>query len=95
MELLLPTLRADFAVYETYTYTAEEPLDCPILAFGGTQDTEVSRDELVAWRDQSRGPFRLKMFDGDHFLLHRARSILLAIICHELMGHPGLLSDGL
>lgn len=85
MELVLPTLRADFAVYETYTYTAEEPLDCPILAFGGMQDTEVSLDELVAWREQSRRTFRLKMFDGDHFFLHQARSSILEVICHALV----------
>src|SRR5262245_34574163 len=38
MQLLLPVLRADFAVCETYTYTEEPPLECPISVFGGLQD---------------------------------------------------------
>src|ERR1700674_5350722 len=33
MEIMLPLLRADFAVYETYSYSNETPLNCPISAF--------------------------------------------------------------
>ncbi len=33
MKLILPTLRADFAVIETYIYMNEPPLDCPIQHF--------------------------------------------------------------
>ena len=38
MQFFLPVLRADFAVCETYTYTAKTPLTCPISVFGGLQD---------------------------------------------------------
>ena len=39
MQFFLPVLRADFAVCETYTYTAKTPLTCPISVFeaAGTQ----------------------------------------------------------
>jgi len=50
MEIMLPVLRADFAVYETYLYSTEPPLNCPISAFGGLQDHEVSDSDLEAWR---------------------------------------------
>jgi medium-chain acyl-[acyl-carrier-protein] hydrolase len=46
MQLLLPVLRADFALLETYVYTPKPLLDYPISAFGGLQDREVSYDEL-------------------------------------------------
>ena len=35
VELMLPCLRADFTVFETYSYGDEAPLPCPITAFGG------------------------------------------------------------
>ena len=42
MKLLIPVLRADFAVNETYVYTEEEPFDLGISAFGGLGDKEVT-----------------------------------------------------
>src|SRR5208337_356763 len=42
MEIVLPLLRADFALYETYVYSPEAPLSCPISTFGGLQDRKVS-----------------------------------------------------
>jgi medium-chain acyl-[acyl-carrier-protein] hydrolase len=84
-QLLLPVLRADFALCETYTYSVEGPLDCPIAVFGGLQDERVSRPELVAWREHTRVAYTLRMFPGDHFYLHGGRSSLLDAISHDLM----------
>ena len=50
---MLSVLRANFAVYKTYSYTAEAPLDCPISVFGGLEDKRVSQDDLAAWRVQT------------------------------------------
>jgi medium-chain acyl-[acyl-carrier-protein] hydrolase len=84
MQLLLPTLRADFAVIETYAYTPETPFDCPITAFGGLQDREASCDELEAWREQTNASFVLQMFPGDHFFLHSAEPLLLQSVSQKL-----------
>src|SRR3712207_6021526 len=77
MELLLPTLRADFAVVETYAYTPEPPLDCPITAFGGLQDREVTCDELEAWRERTNASFVLEKLPGNQFFMRSAESLLL------------------
>jgi medium-chain acyl-[acyl-carrier-protein] hydrolase len=84
LALLLPALRADFAIYERYQYTPEAPLPCLISAFGGLRDLEVSRDDLAAWRDQTSGPFTLRMFPGDHFFPYSDRALLLRTIAREL-----------
>jgi medium-chain acyl-[acyl-carrier-protein] hydrolase len=84
MQLLLPSLRADFAVLETYVYTPERPLECPITTFGGLSDHEASRDELEAWRDQTSAAFSLEMFPGDHFFVHSAQPLLLQALSREL-----------
>lgn len=84
MALLLPVLRADFAINETYVYIPGTLLDCPISAFGGLQDSLVSRDGLAAWCDQTYSTFALRMFPGDHFFLHSARPPLLRAIVHDL-----------
>jgi medium-chain acyl-[acyl-carrier-protein] hydrolase len=84
MRLFLPTLRADFAVCETYTYTSDDPLASPISAFGGRQDAKVSHDALAGWRDQACSTFTLRMLPGNHFFLYSARALLLQAISQDL-----------
>ena len=74
MELLLPLLRSDIGLYETYVYNHEAPLDCPISAFGGLEDEEVSREELAGWYDQTQSRFNIQMFPGDQFFLNGKES---------------------
>ena len=86
MQIMLPVLRADFAVYETYAYSAEAPLNCPFSIFGGLEDRRVSRGELEAWRDQTSVSFSLRMFPGDHFFLNATQPLLLQVMSEELRG---------
>lgn len=83
MALLMPTLRADFAVIETYNYYNEPPLSCPITAFGGLEDTEASREDLAAWDSQTNNNFNLHMLPGNHFFINSARSQLLQLLYSE------------
>ncbi len=85
MELMLPLLRADFELNDTYQPIVHPPLECPVTAFGGVEDGEVARDELEAWRGVTAGPFRLRMFDGDHFYLHRHQSALRQAVSETLL----------
>ena len=87
LQLLIPFLRADFAMCETYLYTPGEPLTCPISVFGGLQDEEVSRDMLTAWHEQTRGSFKLRLFVGDHFFLHAARASLVQALLQDLFNY--------
>ena len=84
MKLMLPMLRADFATCETYIYSTEAPLDCPITAFGGEQDTHVSTEALSAWREQTQGLFTLSILPGDHFFLHSQQQLLLQTLSQDL-----------
>jgi medium-chain acyl-[acyl-carrier-protein] hydrolase len=80
LQHLLPALRADFALFETYRYQPEAPLPVPITVFGGRQDASVAPERLQAWERHTSGPFRLVMLPGDHFFPSTARPQLLAAI---------------
>jgi medium-chain acyl-[acyl-carrier-protein] hydrolase len=84
MELMLPILRADFRLFETYQYVRRAPLDCPISVFGGRHDPRTTRFHLNAWRVQTRSTFKLRLFPGDHFFLHTAQKDLLQAIAEDL-----------
>lgn len=86
MDLLLPSLRADFALFETYAYTAGSPLSCPISALGGRDDPTVEHAELEAWRAQTTGRFRLRIFPGNHFFVRSGRALVLEELRHTLIG---------
>jgi len=49
MELMLPLLRADFSLGDTYVFSERPPLSCPITVLGGLLDSHESRAELQAF----------------------------------------------
>jgi medium-chain acyl-[acyl-carrier-protein] hydrolase len=72
--IMLPVLRADLSVCETYVYEPGPPLDCPLFAFGGTDDARVPRRSLAAWAARTTGEFSLDLLPGGHFFLDTARA---------------------
>jgi medium-chain acyl-[acyl-carrier-protein] hydrolase len=88
-KFLLPIMRADFAVCETFHYTPEEPLACPITVFGGLQDNRVQQEALLAWREQTSSAFAQRMLPGGHFYFQQqqTRLQLLQAIAQDLARH--------
>jgi medium-chain acyl-[acyl-carrier-protein] hydrolase len=89
LQLLLPLLRADFALCDTYKYIHGIPLSVPISAFGGLHDPEVPLDGISAWRVQASGSeesknFRLRFFEGGHFFVHKQQDSLLQTLSQDL-----------
>jgi medium-chain acyl-[acyl-carrier-protein] hydrolase len=87
-EILLPVLRADFQVCETYEYLPEDPVRWPIYVFGGATDPEVPLADLDSWREQTLGEFRRKLYPGGHFFLHEHWPDMLDVVRFQL-GHLG------
>jgi medium-chain acyl-[acyl-carrier-protein] hydrolase len=85
-QLVLPTLRADFTVCETYRFGGGSPLGCPITAFGGLRD-RIARERLEAWREQTTSAFELRMFPGDHFFINTGLPSVLAVIAKDTYRH--------
>ena len=70
MELMLPILRADFTILETYRHQPDAPLDCPITGFWGTQDGIVTEADVTAWETHT-AQFVSEMVVGEHFFLQQ------------------------
>jgi surfactin synthase thioesterase subunit len=85
MKMLLPTIRADFTLAENYSYIEDDTLDCPLSVFGGLQDEEIKRDDLLAWRELTSGQSIMRTLPGDHFFLQSSQPLLLQAIQHDLM----------
>ena len=92
MQLVLPMLRADFSILETYSYRDEPPLACPLTIFGGSEDKDVRSESLSAWRGHTTAAFSLSILPGDHFFLHTSQATLLQTIARELRRFAGTFS---
>ncbi|HKS26462.1 MAG TPA: alpha/beta fold hydrolase [Pyrinomonadaceae bacterium] len=84
MGLMIPILRADFEICETYSYTPGPKLGCAITALGGAHDRDVPSSHLAGWRDHTDSIFSQYIFPGDHFFLHSAEKQLLHTLGQEL-----------
>lgn len=82
--MILRVMRADIAVNDAEDYVAEPPLDCPISAFGGIEDAMASRDEVAAWKAQTRGTFSMEMVPGGHFFFQTARQRFMSSLSEIL-----------
>lgn len=89
LQLVLPTLRADMALCDGYSYDAGDPLPCPITVFGGRDDRRVTRAQLTSWAVHTAGRFRVRFYPGDHFFLAGARSqVIRAMLADLALGRP-------
>jgi len=84
MQMIIPTIRADFEVCHTYQWIPEKPLSCRIVAYGGLGDEEEDKKKIEAWREVTTGPFSVRMFPGDHFFIHTSEALLLRALAKDL-----------
>ncbi|MFE8993732.1 thioesterase II family protein [Streptomyces collinus] len=78
--LLLPSLRGDFRLIESYRPVAPAPLRAPITAVGGVDDPGCSLADLLSWRPLTTSRYEHQVFPGDHFYLVPHEAELLAYL---------------
>jgi medium-chain acyl-[acyl-carrier-protein] hydrolase len=84
MEMVLPLLRADCEVADTYRLEPGERVSCPVSALGGLDDNEVGSEDIGAWREHTTGRFLQRMLPGDHFFIDSNSSDVLEAVAQDL-----------
>ena len=85
LSLLLPTLRADSQLYESYEYTDGAPLPCRLTALVGADD-DVPPLDLALWRELNTGPFRIRVIDGGADFVVKQRRQVAEVVRAGLAG---------
>jgi medium-chain acyl-[acyl-carrier-protein] hydrolase len=67
LEMIVPPVRADFSVKESYEYRPGPPLDVPVTVLASTDDPRAPYERQDRWRDQTTAAFRLHKLIGGHF----------------------------
>ena len=83
-DLVLPIVRADFQLVETYTYQEAAPLSCPITVLDGTADDKTNEADLQAWQQQTTHDLEMFAFPGDHFFLYDLQPRLISTVLYLL-----------
>jgi surfactin synthase thioesterase subunit len=85
MELILPTVRADFNLVSAYQYRPNQLLDIPIAVFAGRQDTDIKVEQVNDWRAETCGPVNITWYDGDHFFINSEWTKVVSDVNRELL----------
>ena len=86
LALLLPTLRADMSICDTYTFTQEPRLDCPISVLAGDGDANISPEQLEGWSELGEGAAEEHWFQGEHFFMREQLAGVHAVVASGLQG---------
>lgn len=86
LDTMLPVLRSDCTLVETYVSRPQPPLSCPVTVFGGLADKDVPPEDLRAWSQHTTGPVGIHLLPGDHFFVNSARPELLGLVASALGG---------
>jgi medium-chain acyl-[acyl-carrier-protein] hydrolase len=86
IDLMLPTIRADLAVVETYRYRPQPPLPVPIHVFRGIDDVQAHPEGSTGWAEQTSSSCTVTELDGGHFFVLEHVRRIVSLIEADLVG---------
>lgn len=82
---LLPMIRSDYKLHESYRYRGQKLNKIPVVAHAGKHDHEANAVLMQHWREATDGDFALKEFDGNHFFVQKLGEEYLAELIREIL----------
>ncbi|GAA2094634.1 alpha/beta fold hydrolase [Streptomyces albiaxialis] len=86
VELAAATLRADFAVAETYEAPPGRMLAAPLTVLPGLADSGVPPAAMRGWKERAGGGFTFRPIPGDHFFVHERTEEVVGLLRSALLG---------
>jgi pyochelin biosynthetic protein PchC len=83
--VVLPMLRDDYRLVETWRYRPGPPLSCPVTVLAGADDPETPLGQLDDWQHTAAGPVEVRVFaNGGHFYLVPHRDLVVREVVRRL-----------
>ncbi|MEU6756787.1 alpha/beta fold hydrolase [Streptomyces sp. NPDC046685] len=80
LQLVLPVLRADFELLETWSRPLPQPLPAPLTVMYGEDDRSVSTYQVDGWHAFGDGQVTMRPFSGGHFFIRSHAEEIAAFI---------------
>tara|TARA_R110002033_G_scaffold156232_1_gene192528 strand:+ start:1827 stop:2630 length:804 start_codon:yes stop_codon:yes gene_type:complete len=87
MSFLLPLLRADFQIAETYRYTGITNFPLEVHVLGGEDDVDVPVENLPLWGNFFNNNVKVHTFVGDHFFIESQQDAVVRLVKQLLQTH--------
>lgn len=84
-EMMLPAIRADYLVADTYRPAPDPIVGAPVVAYVGDQDPYVCIWQLHAWSEVTKSTFHSVIFPGNHFYLRSQETELVQDVSDRLV----------
>ncbi|CAM3249514.1 thioesterase [Corallococcus sp. ZKHCc1 1396] len=84
LDLIIPTLRADFGLAWSGDGLDTAKLDIPLSVYSGKTDKHVGPELIEHWREESTADVRIRQFDGGHFFIRSHAPAVLAAVREDL-----------
>ncbi|MEO3743391.1 alpha/beta fold hydrolase [Plantactinospora sp. B5E13] len=88
-ELLLPALRADYRLIETYRPDRPPTVGTPVFGYLGDADPAYRPDDMASWAEVTTAGCTVHVLPGGHFYLHPQERKLVSNIASHLAGITG------
>ncbi len=84
LQMLLPLLKNDFKVHETYQFDGETPpFDIAFTVLLG-KDDELSAAQVHGWREHTSRVCTVQYFEGDHFFINSRVQEVVEVVNHTI-----------
>ncbi len=85
LQMLLPALRADLQLAETYQHRPRPGLDCPVSALTGAADPLASERQMAGWSACTARGFEQRLIPGDHFFVQNHAASVIEFVRSRLL----------
>jgi len=83
--LMLPVVRAEFAMVQAYVYRRIAPFEVPITCFAAKSDPYVDRRHALGWGRFTNARLQLLIREGKHFAVLDDKEFLTGTISREML----------
>ncbi|RMQ40639.1 Amino acid adenylation domain protein [Pseudomonas cichorii] len=83
-DLMLPIIKADYEINNTYLYETSPRLAVPITSIGGRIDPYATGVHITGWREHTTDAFKSVFCAGDHYFVEGQRDLIVNIVVETL-----------
>ncbi|MGE5499042.1 MAG: thioesterase II family protein [Syntrophothermus sp.] len=91
LEIILPVIRSDFRICETYILKDHMPVNCPITAICGINDNYACYPHMQNWHRYTTDAFDLIKVEGNHFFILENEQKIISLITSSLYNRRKIL----
>ncbi len=87
MDAVLATIRADYAIHDSYVYRDKGSINVPLTIFTATDDDVLEPHLMSPWKELTIASTRQISIFGDHFAIHSRRKLVIIEALSLLSNH--------